>query len=89
MSKNKELQQHIRALGNDETEKAIIQLEDNYHQASGKNLPQVQASNFRSIDMQGGYSKLNENSMYGGPDTDGINQTSEKKQHSPDKVVLP
>lgn len=39
MSKNREFAQHMRSLGNDETERALLQLEDNFHQASGKGLP--------------------------------------------------
>lgn len=39
MSKNREFAQHMRSLGNDETERALLQLEDNFHQASGKGIP--------------------------------------------------
>ena len=31
----------MRSIGNDETERALLQLEDNFHQASGKGLPQT------------------------------------------------
>lgn len=39
MSKNRDFAEHMRSLGNDETERALLQLEDNFHQASGKGLP--------------------------------------------------
>lgn len=38
MSKNKILANQMRSLANDETERAIIQLEDNYNSGTGKNF---------------------------------------------------
>lgn len=73
MSKNRVLANQMRSLANDETEKALIQLEDNYNSGTGKNF-NLPSGNYQSLDLN----NLNQPS---------IQQVSE--QNSPKKVELP
>ena len=73
MSKNRALANQMRFLANDETEKALIQLEDNYNSATGKNFS-LPSGNYQSLD----FNNLNQPS---------IQQASEMS--SPKKIELP
>ena len=50
MSKNQHLAHQMRSLANDATERALIQLEDNYNSATGKNFG-LPSGNYKSIDI--------------------------------------
>lgn len=63
MSKNKQLAHKMRSLANDETERALIQLEDNYNSATGKNFG-LPSGNFKSLNLH----NLNEPSIQQVPD---------------------
>lgn len=73
MSKNRELAYQKRSLANDETERALLQLEDNYNSGTGKNFS-LPSGNYQSLDIN----NLNQPS---------IQQASEMS--SPRKVELP
>lgn len=63
MSKNKQLAHQMRSLANDETERALIQLEDNYNSATGKNYG-LPSGNYKSLDIH----NLNQPSIQQMPD---------------------
>ena len=58
----------MRSLANDETERALIQLEDNYNSATGKNFG-LPSGNYKSLNLH----NLNE------PSIQQVNDVSPKK----------